>query len=64
MSFEVMPGQSQFAEGTIDLASGIWICDEHRTRVRIGADCLFCLFESGVEIPLSELEDARQSLTA
>lgn len=42
----------QVAEGTISLTdTSVWLCSEHGTKVKVGADCLFCLSdEHGVDI--------------
>lgn len=34
----------EFAEGTIDLDSDVWFCYEHSTKIKVGRECLFCLY--------------------
>lgn len=36
---------AEFAEGTLDLASDVWFCMSHETKVKVGKPCLFCKYE-------------------
>jgi hypothetical protein len=35
----------EFAEGTLDLASGVWFCADHQTSIKVGQECAFCVHD-------------------
>ncbi|MFE9742975.1 hypothetical protein [Streptomyces sp. NPDC006477] len=47
----------EFSEGVIDLFSGFWTCEDHKTKMKPGKPCAFCAVETnGFEI-LDRLAD-------
>lgn len=43
--------QEELSEGVIDLFSGVWICEDHRTKMHAGQPCAFCAVElNGMEV--------------
>lgn len=51
MYVEPVSTDEELSEGVIDLFSGIWICDDHRTKMKPGQPCAFCAVElRGIEI--------------
>lgn len=37
---------TELSEGVIDLFTGVWICEEHRTKMKPGKPCAFCEVET------------------
>lgn len=47
----------EVSEGVIDLFSGVWICDDHGTKMKPGHACAFCAVETNGFDVLDKLAD-------
>lgn len=45
MYVEPISTDEEISEGVIDLFSGVWVCDDHRTKMHAGQPCAFCAVE-------------------
>lgn len=57
-AIENVVGDKGFAEGTFNFGEQVWFCCEHSTKVKIGKECGFCVFDEIGEVAFDKWASA------